>query len=148
MADEADHVVEFINTVWNGGITADRSQITSKVTGTANSVFLEIQKCSEGFGNVNVLFGPFYKATSIVGLITGIIGGAIQATIKEWITGLRSDVRYNACVVTAAAKWRTEMLYALWDLYNAPADEIVRCLKEHGITDEREILDIMTRMKK
>ena len=76
-----------------------------------NQALQGIKTCSIAFAAMSGIFSIFY-GTFLSTAWRDILVDAAGA-VADWIAALRGQVQYNACVVTAAANWRSAVTGAL-----------------------------------
>ena len=145
MANES-YYVEFIRKVWQGSLSADTSQINSDVRSIANTVFLEIQKCSKAFLALDITYQLFYTASGLLDVIVNIVSGAITGSISGWVDVILGNSQYRTCILTAALKWKSVMALALLGLARKSEAEITEYLKANPdlcVTEEKDIKEVL-----
>lgn len=146
-----NHYVLFIQSVWQGAISATIDQINDDVRNVANTVFLEIQNCSRALLAVDMIYQNFYTATSLGDVIKNIIQGTITGTIDGWINVILGNSQYKTCVTATALKWKSEMRLALLGLARKSDDEIIKYLKANpdlGAKSDKDIQEVLQKLKK
>ena len=130
---DAQYYVDFIDTVWQGTIGDNEIQnINEQVEGIANTVFLEIQKCSKGMLAIDITYSLFYEVSSFKDLIINLVSSSVS--IPNWIDVLRGNSQYRICVLVASVNWKSAMALALLGLAKEKNNnpEVVCNLKEEG----------------
>ncbi|MDR1062568.1 MAG: hypothetical protein LBL48_01290 [Azoarcus sp.] len=111
-AEQKAQYVAAITAIWEGSVSNNQaSNITDEVADIMDTVLDAIKECSQAFAVVNITFSLFYGAGSWKDILVNALANG--TSVGNWIAALRGNMQYRACVVTAAANWRSAIEMAL-----------------------------------
>lgn len=110
---KAGYVVA-IAAIWPNMSNNTVNNISDEVAEIMDTVLDSIRTCSVALAGVEAAYNMFYD------MATGtswkdVLASAINA-IGGWITSVRTNQQYQACVTVAAANWRSAIELALMGL--------------------------------
>ncbi|MDR2164062.1 MAG: hypothetical protein LBO79_00135 [Zoogloeaceae bacterium] len=113
--DEKAQYVAAIAAVWPVDMPNNNvNNISDEVAGIMDQVLQAIKECSQAFAGVNIVFAVFYGVFPPSSWASVLVNALQSGTsVTAWIEALRGNAAYNACVVTAAANWRSAIELAL-----------------------------------
>ena len=114
---EKEFYVTFIKAVYGNSLYVQESDITQGVADICDKMMTDIKNCSIKFATANVFFSVIYPYPSLNAKIF-IVKFALSAALngKKWIDSLMGNRQYRACVVTAAANYRSMLQMELMDI--------------------------------
>jgi len=108
---------DMINIIWQNSIGDNNvNNISEAVAEDVDKVFYEIQNCSKTFAAIKDLFDAIYnvnKPATWFSLVASYGMGAVTSQIDGWLSALMKSPQYKACVVTAAANWKSRIVLGL-----------------------------------
>ena len=107
---KAGYVVA-IAAIWPNLSNNTVNNISDEVAGIMDTVLESIKTCSLGFAAIDILFDVIYN-TSTATTWKDLLVTAFNA-VSDWVNALMNNQQYQACVVTAAANWRSAIEMAL-----------------------------------
>lgn len=146
----AAYYVQFIDSVFQGSVSATIYDITEDVVCVCNTVYLEIQTCSRRLFGVDVFYNIFWTASDIWTLVANLVIGGLTGGITDWIAYLNGYTQYTTCVLAAAVRWKTEMTLALVGLARSANEEVADYLKKNakaGPGNDKTVQEIMNNLK-
>jgi hypothetical protein len=106
--------VAAIAAIWPNISNNSIGNISDEVVEIMDQVLSAIRQCSQAFAVIEAVFSVFYGAGSWRDILVNAL--ASGTSVGNWIAALRGNVQYRACVVTAAANWRSAIELALMGL--------------------------------
>jgi len=108
---------DMINIIWQNSIGDNNvNNISEAVAEDVDKVLYEIQNCSKTYDAIKTLFDFIYevkKPSTWFSLVAGYGMNAVTSQIDGWLSALMKSPQYKACVVTAAANWKSKIVLGL-----------------------------------
>jgi len=111
--------VDIIDTIWQGSMNYNSAEnITAEVVSEMNFIFSEIKTCSSKIDDLMEALTTVFADIYLPGVIwlELIKKPSKKGHVKNWIIALRGNGAHLACVVTAAANWKSSLQMKLMGL--------------------------------
>jgi hypothetical protein len=112
--EEKAQYVAAIAAIWPNMPDNELDNITDDVADVMNKVLGEIKKCSEAFAVVAPIFSVIYGSFPPTSWPSILVAAALSGgSVSAWISALNGNMQFKACVMVAAANWKSVVQIAL-----------------------------------